>query len=96
MTVSVLLCVLIGFLIGVGGNSTWRRRSWRRRRPLEVRVKPRQERLARSSTAHTSFVQLASPGRRPITFTLLRVSPKVRSTKFECLALAQCSRGKRR
>ena len=44
-----------------------------------MRVKPRQERLALSSTAQASFVQLASPGRRPMTFTRRRVSPKVAS-----------------
>jgi len=40
---------------------------------------PRQPRLARSSTAHTRPRQLRSPGRRPITLTRRRVSPKVRS-----------------
>jgi hypothetical protein len=45
---------------------------------------PRQPRLARSSTAHTSDRQERSPGRRPITFTRRRVSPKVRSMKLEC------------
>jgi hypothetical protein len=38
---------------------------------------PRQPRLARSSTAQTSDRQLHSPGRRPITFTRRRDSPKI-------------------
>ena len=42
-------------------------------------VNPRQPREARSSTAHTRVRQLVSPGSRPMTLTLLRVSPKVRS-----------------
>ena len=44
-----------------------------------MRLKPRQDRLARSRTAQTSLVQQASPGRSPIILTLLRVSPKLRS-----------------
>jgi hypothetical protein len=46
---------------------------------------PRRARHARrgSSTAHTSDRQLRSPGRRPITSTLRRVSPKVRSIRLE-------------
>ena len=42
-------------------------------------VNPRHPALARSSTAHTSEMQVCSPGRRPITLTRRRVSPKVRS-----------------
>src|SRR5260370_27718940 len=36
---------------------------------------PRQPRDARSRTAHTRVRQLVSPGSRPMTLTLLRVSP---------------------
>ena len=61
-----------------------------------VMVTPRQPRLARSSTAHTSDTQVASPGSRPITLTRRRVSPKVRSMKLECRIRRQCSVGKRR
>jgi hypothetical protein len=46
---------------------------------LGVIVRPRQPRLARSSTAHTSDRHEASPGSRPMTLTRRRVSPKVRS-----------------
>ena len=35
-------------------------------------------------------------GSRPMTFTRLRVSPKVRSMKLECRMRFQCSRGNRR
>jgi hypothetical protein len=38
-------------------------------------VSPRQPLEARSSTAQTRLRQLCSPGRRPITFPLRRVSP---------------------
>jgi tetrahydromethanopterin S-methyltransferase subunit E len=58
-------------------------------------VNPRQPAEARSSTAHTSFRQECSPGSRPITLTRRRVSPKVRSMKFECRTRVQCSRGNR-
>jgi predicted NUDIX family NTP pyrophosphohydrolase len=47
---------------------------------LGVMVRPGQPWLARSSTAQTSDRQVVSPGSRPMTFTLRRVSPKVRST----------------
>jgi hypothetical protein len=59
-------------------------------------VNPRQPREARSSTAHTSDMQLVSPGSRPMTLTRRRVSPKVRPMKLECRVRVQCSRGKRR
>ena len=48
-----------------------------------VIVTPLQPRLARSSTAHTRPRQERSPGSWPMTLTLRRVSPKVRSMKFE-------------
>lgn len=64
--------------------------------PSLVIVKPRQTRLARSSTAHTSDLQLTSPGSRPMTFVRRRVSPKLRSMKFECRIRRWCSVGKRR
>ena len=47
-------------------------------------VRPRQPREARSRTAQTRVRQLVSPGRRPMTLVRRRVSPKVRSMKFEC------------
>ena len=47
-------------------------------------VNPRHPVEARSSTAHTSDRQECSPGSRPMTFTRLRVSPKVRPMKLEC------------
>jgi hypothetical protein len=65
------------------GSSSWRRRSWSSPTVSDVWVTPRQPRLARSNTAHTSDKQLVSPGRRPITFTRRRDSPKVRSMKLE-------------
>jgi len=37
-----------------------------------------------------------SPGSRPITLVLRRVSPKVRSIKLVCRQRFQCSFGKRR
>ena len=63
---------------------------------LGVTVSPRQPRLARSSTAHTSDTHERSPGSRPMTFTRRRVSPKVRSMKLECRMRRQCSAGNRR
>ena len=41
-------------------------------------INPRQPRAARSSTAQTTARQLVSPGSRPMTLTLLRVSPLYR------------------
>ena len=57
---------------------------------------PRHPAEARSSTAQTRLVTDSSPGRRPMTLTRRRVSPKVRSMKLECLTRVQCSRGNRR
>ena len=79
-----------------GGWSSWRRRSWSRRSAFGVMVRPRQPRLARSSTAHTSDRQERSPGSRPMTLVRRRVSPKVRSMKLEWRMRCQCSAGNRR
>jgi hypothetical protein len=87
-----------------GGSSSERRKSCRSRRPPEVMVRLRQPREARSRTAQTRVRQLVSPGSRPMTLTLLRVSPKVRSMivlshrddhAFELVFLCgrQCCRG---
>ena len=54
---------------------------------------PRQPPLARSSTAQTSDRQLCSPGKRPITFTRRRLSPKVRSSRLLWRIRSQCSAG---
>src|ERR671919_1193428 len=75
--------------IGVGSMSS-RRSSARRRMEGMVCCTPRQPRLARSSTAHTSDRHERSPGSRPMTFTRRRVSPKVRSMKLECRMRPQC------
>src|SRR6266516_3615470 len=48
--------------VPVTGGRSWRRRSCSRRGALEVMVSPRQPRLARSSTAHTSDKHELSPG----------------------------------
>ena len=64
----VILVVSVG-RSGVGGSSSWWRMSLSSRVPVGAIVMPRQPREARSSTAHTRFRQLASPGSRPITFT---------------------------
>ena len=66
--------------LGADGLNSWRRRSCSKRTPVGVWVTPRQPGEARSRTAQTSDRQLCSPGSRPIPFTRLRVSPKVRST----------------
>jgi hypothetical protein len=54
-----------------------------------VCLTPRHPPEARSSTAQHSEVQEDSPGNRPITFTLRRVSPKERSIRFECRVRVQ-------
>jgi hypothetical protein len=58
---------------------------------LGVMVSPRQPLDARSSTAQTRLRRLCSPGSRPITFTLRRVSPKVRSIRLEWRMRLRCS-----
>jgi len=78
------------------GWRSWRRRSWSRRTAAGDWMTPRQPRPARSSTAHTSDRQDRSPGRRPITLVLRRVSPKVRSIRLEWRIRDQCSVGNRR
>jgi hypothetical protein len=88
----VILVVSVG-RSGVGGSSSWWRMSLSSRVPVGAIVMPRQPREARSSTAHTRFTQLTSPGSRPITFTRRRVSPKVRSMKLECRIRRWCSTG---
>jgi hypothetical protein len=80
----------------VDGCRSWWRSSWSRRTAAGVWMTPRQPRPARSSTAHTSDKQDRSPGRRPITLVLRRVSPKVRSIRLEWRIRDQCSVGKRR
>ncbi len=59
---------------GRGWPSSSRRRSCSRRSALGVIVRPRQPFDARSRTAQTSDRQLCSPGSRPMTLTLRRVS----------------------
>jgi len=54
----------------------------RQRMPATEVSMPRHPSLARSSTAQTSDRHVCSPGRRPITLTRRRLSPKVRSSKF--------------
>lgn len=49
-----------------------------------------------SSTAQARLGQLISPGSRPMALTRERVSPKVRSMKFECRVRRWCSTAKRR
>lgn len=56
---------------------------------------PRQPRDARSRTAQTSERHERSPGSLPITFTRLRISPKVR-LKLECRMRCQWTFGNRR
>ena len=68
--------------LSAGGCRSWRRRSCSRRSALGVIVRPRQPRLARSSTALSSDRQDCSPGRRPITLVRRRVSKKVRSSRL--------------
>ncbi len=93
--VSVVV-VVVGGCSGRGGSSSWWRSSWRWRLVADVWVTPRQPRLARSRTAHTSDRQLVSPGRRPMTLTRRRDSPKVRSMRLEWRMRVQCWRGKRK
>jgi hypothetical protein len=87
---------LVDHLLGEGQVEELAVEVLQQAQPPGVMVRPRQPRLARSSTAHPSDKQERSPGSRPMTFTRRRVSPKVRSMKLEWRILRQCSAGNRK
>jgi len=100
--------ILGAFVVPGGGCGAWPELAGRvEQRAAQVLQQPQaigrhgqaahsQPREARSSTAQTRVRQEVSPGRRPMTLVRRRVSPKVRSMKFECRIRRWCSAGNRR